>query len=68
MKIRLREQMEVYSFQYKEAMNTFQKSRQALSGKVGGCKDDLAICLQLSCYFTSVGILDKNRRGIECLM
>jgi hypothetical protein len=65
MKIRMREQLEIYSFQYKEAINTFQKSRQALSGKVGGCKDDLAICLQLACYFTSVGILEKTSHEID---
>jgi hypothetical protein len=34
--VRLREQCEIYSFQFKEAANTFQKSRTALSGKVGG--------------------------------
>ncbi len=36
MLVRLREQFEIYSFQFKEAANTFQKSRTALSGKVGG--------------------------------
>ena len=36
MLVRLREQCEIYSFQFKEAANTFQKSRTALSGKVGG--------------------------------
>ncbi len=59
--VRLREQFEIYSFQYKEAANTFQKSRTALSGKVGGCKDDIIITLQLGCYWTSVGILEKNQ-------
>jgi hypothetical protein len=59
MKVKLRDQLEVYSFQYKEAANTFQKSRTALSGKVGGMKDDIAICLQLGCYWTSVGILTR---------
>ena len=63
-KVRLREQLEVYSFQYKEAANTFQKSRTALSGKIGGLKDDIAICLQLGCYWTSVGILQKTVRGL----
>ena len=56
-RVRLREQLEVYSFQYKEATNTFQKSRTTLSGKVGGMKDDIAICLQLGCYWTSVDML-----------
>ncbi len=60
MLVRLKEQMEIYSFQFKEAANTFQKSRTALSGKVGGCKDDIIITLQLGCYWTSVGILEKK--------
>ena len=63
-KVRLREQLDVYSFQYKEAANTFQKSRTALSGKIGGLKDDIAICLQLGCYWTSVGVLHKTARGL----
>ena len=63
-KIRLREQLEVYSFQFKEALNTFQKSRAALSGKIGGMKDDIAICIQLGCYWTSVGIVQKSQRGL----
>jgi len=52
--IRLREQMEIYSYQYKQAVTTFQKDAVALSGKVGGMKDDICICLQLACYFTQV--------------
>ena len=49
---RLREQLEVYSFQFKSAETVFQKERYALSGKVGGLKDDLCLCLQLGVYFT----------------
>ena len=33
---RLREQLHVYSMQFKSAVNVFGKQRQALSGKVGG--------------------------------
>ena len=54
MRAKLREQMSIYSYQVKLAENTFQKDRLALSGKVGGCKDDICICLQLACYFTQV--------------
>ncbi len=61
---RLREQLEVYSFQFKQAANTFQKSRTALSGKVGGMKDDIAISLQLGIYWTSVGITERSRRQV----
>jgi len=58
---RLREQMEVYSYQYKAAQTTFQKDSVALSGKVGGMKDDICICLQLACYFTQL----EKRREVE---
>ena len=51
---RLREQMEVYGYQFKGAVNTFQKDRLTLSGKVGGMRDDICICLQLACYFTQI--------------
>ena len=51
---RLREQMEIYSYQFKAALTTFQKDAVALSGKVGGMKDDICICLQLACYFTQI--------------
>ena len=34
-------------------MNVFGKQRQALSGKVGGMKDDVAVALQLGIYFSS---------------
>lgn len=54
MRTKLREEMATYSYQVKLAQNTFQKDRIALSGKVGGCKDDICICLQLACYFTQI--------------
>lgn len=38
----------MYSLQFKSAVNVFGKQRQALSGKVGGMKDDVVICLQLA--------------------
>jgi hypothetical protein len=54
MRCRLREQMETYSAQFKAAPDTFGKDRIALSGKVGGMKDDVCICLQLAAYFTQL--------------
>lgn len=51
-KRKLREQLEMYSFQFKAPNNVFQKGRYALSGKVGGFKDDIVICLQLGIYWT----------------
>ena len=58
-KTRLREQLEIYSYQFKQAINTFGKDLISLSGKVGGMKDDLCICLQLGVYWTSAEILEK---------
>ena len=53
-RIRLREQMETYSAQYKQAPDTFGKDKISLSGKVGGMKDDVCICMQLAAYFTQL--------------
>ena len=50
---RLYEQLTVYSLQFKEAMNVFSKTRAALSGKVGGMKDDVVIALQLGIYYSA---------------
>ncbi len=49
---RIQEQMKVYSFQFKQAVNCFGKQRVALCGKVGGMKDDVVIALQLAVYYT----------------
>ncbi|EKX32201.1 hypothetical protein GUITHDRAFT_121623 [Guillardia theta CCMP2712] len=53
MKRRLREQLEIYSYQFKSAASVFNKDQMALSGKVGGMKDDVCIALQLACYYSS---------------
>ena len=50
---RLKEQLSVYSFQFKSAQNCFGKQRVALCGKVGGMKDDVCIALQLAIYYSS---------------
>jgi hypothetical protein len=50
---RLYEQMTVYSLQFKEAHNVFAKTRAALSGKVGGMKDDVVMAMQLGIYYSS---------------
>ena len=49
---RLHEQLTIYSLQFKEAANVFGKGRAALSGKVGGMKDDVVIAMQLGIYFS----------------
>jgi hypothetical protein len=61
MRIRLREQMETYSAQFKQAPDTFGKDKISLSGKVGGMKDDVCICLQLAAYFTQL----ETQRAVE---
>jgi hypothetical protein len=50
---RVEDQLRIYSMQFKQAQNVFGKGRQALSGKVGGMKDDVAIALQLGVYYSS---------------
>jgi hypothetical protein len=60
MLLKLREQMDVYSYQFKLAENTFQKDNIAISGKIGGMKDDICIALQLACYFTQL----QTQRGL----
>lgn len=52
---KLKDQLEIYSMQYKVPETVFQKVRHALSGKVGGMKDDVVICLQLAVYWTEAG-------------
>ena len=54
MRVRLREQMETYSAQFKQAPDTFGKDKMSLSGKIGGMKDDVCICLQLAAYYTQL--------------
>jgi hypothetical protein len=49
---RLFEQLTIYSLQFKEASSVFGKGRAALSGKVGGMKDDVVIAMQLAIYFS----------------
>ena len=60
--LKLREQLEVYSYQFKAGVDTFQQDRVAISGKVGGMRDDLAICLQLACYWTQLHV----QRAADC--
>jgi hypothetical protein len=57
MKIRLREQLEVYSYQFKLAETPFNKDQMSLSGKVGGMRDDVAICCQLVAYWSGVEVV-----------
>lgn len=63
MRQRLREQLEVYSYQFKDPADTFGKQKVAISGKVGGMKDDICICLQLACYWTNFDQTERLLRG-----
>lgn len=47
----LRDEMGIYSYQFKSAASVFQKDACALSGKVGGFKDDFCVVLQLGVYW-----------------
>ena len=49
---RLSEQLHIYSLQFKEASSVFGKGSVALSGKVGGMKDDVCIAFQLGVYWS----------------
>jgi hypothetical protein len=60
--LRLKEQMAVYSYQFKDASDTFGKQRVALTGKVGGMKDDIIIALQLGIFFTDW----DATHGLQC--
>jgi hypothetical protein len=59
MLIKFREQLHVYSYSFKEAASLFTKQQVALSGKVGGCVDDICICFQLGLYFTQPSMMDR---------
>lgn len=59
--VRLREQLNVYSYQFKIGVTTFQTDRCAISGKIGGMKDDICIALQLGLYFTDIDLAQENR-------
>jgi hypothetical protein len=45
--------------QFKDPSTTFGKQQCCLSGKVGGMRDDLVICLQLAVYWTSSELAAK---------
>lgn len=60
-RVKLREQLEIFSFQWKSADTVFQQDRCALSGKVGGMKDDTVMALMLGVYFTQ---LDRHQGNI----
>jgi hypothetical protein len=58
---KLREQLEVFSYQWKTAESVFQADRCALSGKIGGMKDDVVMAFMLGVYFTQ---LDRHQGNV----
>lgn len=58
---KLREQLEVFSYQWKSAETVFQQDRCALSGKIGGMKDDVIMAFMLGVYFSQ---LDRHQGNI----
>lgn len=58
---RLREQLEIFSYQWKSAETVFQQDRCALSGKIGGMKDDVVMAFMLGVYFTQ---LDRHQGNV----
>ena len=50
---KLKDQCFTYSYQFKESASIFGKGQIALSGKVGGMKDDVCLSLQLCVYHVS---------------
>lgn len=58
---KLREQLEVFSYQWKTAESVFQQDRCALSGKIGGMKDDVVMAFMLGVYFTQ---LDRHQGNV----
>lgn len=58
---KLRDQLEIFSYQWKSAETVFQQDRCALSGKIGGMKDDIIMALMLGVYFTQ---LDRHQGNV----
>lgn len=58
---KLRDQLEIFSYQWKSAETVFQQDRCALSGKIGGMKDDVIMAFMLGVYFTQ---LDKYQGNL----
>ncbi len=58
---KLRDQLEVFSYQFKTAESVFQQDRCALSGKIGGMRDDVVMALMLGLYFSQ---LDRHQGNV----
>lgn len=57
--VRLREQLEVYSYQFKTGETAFNKDQMTLGGKIGGMRDDVAICCQLVTYWSGLEVVPQ---------
>lgn len=57
--VKLREQLEVYSYQFKDGETPFSKQQMSLGGKIGGMRDDIAICAQLVVYWSGLEVVPQ---------
>jgi hypothetical protein len=64
MRAKLKDQLLIYSYQFKQPGSVFGKEQVSLSGKVGGLKDDIAISLQLGIYYTALDLNKTATLGI----
>jgi hypothetical protein len=51
--------MEVYSYQFKTAETPFNRDQMCLGGKIGGMRDDVAICCQLVTYWSGLEVVPQ---------
>lgn len=51
--------VQVYSYQFKTSETPFGKDQMCLSGKIGGMKDDVAICCQLVVYWSGLEVVPQ---------
>lgn len=51
--------MQVYSYQFKTSETPFGKDQMCLSGKIGGMRDDVAICCQLVVYWSGLEVVPQ---------
>jgi hypothetical protein len=58
-RVRLREQLEVFSYQFKSSETPFGRDQMCLSGKIGGMRDDVAICAQLAVYWSGLEVVPQ---------
>lgn len=51
--------LQVYSYQFKTSETPFGRDQMCLSGKIGGMRDDIAICCQLVAYWSGLEVVPQ---------